>query len=323
MSNSGEPGCVRPRTIRSRSVRGLTHPGSLKRSLSLIAFIALTVFCAVAEEAPLKRPDSSSDVISAAKKEKLDFYRRMLREYRVVVDGRGDQSCELNEEPLTRWDNPISQNADGMLFLWTDRGRPVVMMNGFYNVQTQIWGRVFMALTDRPVEMRHGEELFWKPQMSGSPLKPLPGAKAPADTAAARLVQMRNIAKEFQVICNWGGKDKADWQLRLLTAPLYRYAAPSDGIVDGALFGYIQSGPEGALLVEAHKTPSGLEWRYSTTRCTTYRIRFVRNDAIIAEYPHIDEWVRTEPFFPLRTPLAEYPFANPFEGVKGAKGDKK
>ena len=255
----------------------------------------------------------STDANVTQNKDKLDFYRKQLREYRLVVEGRGDKPCEFNEDPLTRWDNPISQNADGLMFLWTDRGRPVVLMNGHFNVTSQNWGRVFIALTDRPIEMKHGDQSFWKPQRPGSPLKPLSDVKPPADKPAARLVQMRNIAKEFQVICNWGGKEKSDWQMRLLPTPLYRYQAPDEGIVDGAIFGYIQSGPEAVLLVEARQTPTGLEWHYSASRCTTYRIRFARHNQVVAEFPHLDEWVNTEPFFPGRVPLKDYPFGNPFE----------
>ncbi len=263
-----------------------------------------------------RQPSSPADGNSATGKEKLDFYRSRLREHRLFVEGRGDKPCELIEDPLIRWDNPISQNADGMMFLWTDRGRPVVVTNGFFNVSSRFWGRVFASLTDRPIEMKHGDQSFWKPQRSGSPLKPLDDAKPPADKPAARLVQMRNIAKEFQVICNWGGKGKSDWQMRLLPTPLYRYQALDDGIVDGALFGYIQSGPEAVLLVEARQTPTGLEWQYSTSRCTTYRIRFVRQDKAVADYPHIDEWVNTDSFYPLHVPLKDYPFGNPFEKAK-------
>lgn len=253
-----------------------------------------------------------------ANKEKLDFYRRRLREYRLVVDGRNDKPCELIDDPLTQWDNPISQNGDGLMFLWTDRGRPVVLMNCHFNFPTQYWGRVFVSLTNRPIEMRHGDQPFWKPRPSGSVFKLLDDAKPPSDKASARLVQMRNIAKEFQVICNWGGKDKADWQMRLLPTPLYRYQALDEGVVDGAMFGYLQSGPEAVLLVEARQTPTGLEWHYSASRCTTYRIRFARHDTTVAEFPHLDEWVNTEPFFPIRVPLKDYPFGNPLEKSKPA-----
>lgn len=291
------------------------------RSLTIILGIVLRVATLSADD--VKPPASSGDTNSTANKEKLDFYRQRHREYRLFVDDRRDQPCEFHEDPLVRWDNPISQNADGMMFLWTDRGRPVVVTNGFFNYPTQIWGRVFVSLADRPIEMRHGDQSFWKPRVTVNPFKLLDDVKLPSDKAGVRLVQMRNIAKEFQVICNWGGKDKADWQMRLLPTPLYRYQVLEEGVVDGALFGYVQSGPEAVLLVEARQTAVGLEWHYKVSRCTTYRIRFVRNDATVAEFPHIDEWVNNEPFYPFRVPLKDYPFGNPFEKSKPADVSKK
>lgn len=283
----------------------------------LLTFLSATL-CASASGLLATEDAKQAPADARVINEKLDFYRRRLREYRLVVDGRGDKPCELIDDPLTRWDNPISQNGDGLMFLWTDRGRPVVVMNCHYNMPTKIWGRVFVSLTDRRIEMRHGDQPFWKPHQPGSVLKPLDDAKPPSDKASARLVQMRNIAKEFQVICNWGGKEKADWQMRLLPTPLYRYQALDEGVVDGVMFGYVQSGPEAVLLVEARQTSAGLQWHYSASRCTTYRIRFARHDTTVAEFPHLDEWVNTEPFFPIRVPLKDYPFGNPFEKSKPA-----
>jgi hypothetical protein len=106
--------------------------------------------------------------------------------------------------------------------------------------------------------------------------------------------------------------------MRLLPTPLYRYQVLEEGVVDGAMFGYVQAGPEAVLLVEARQTPTGLEWHYSASRCTTYRIRFARNDATVAEFPFVDEWVATDPFYPFREPLKDYPFGNPFEKAKQA-----
>ena len=232
-----------------------------RRSLTIMLTIVICAATLSADDA--NPPVSSGDANSPAGKEKLDFYRKRLREYRLFVEGRGDKPCEFNEDPLTRWDNPISQNGDGLMFLWTDRGRPVVVMNCHYNVQSQNWGRVFVSLTDRPIEMRHGDQPFWKPHRPGNKFKPLDDAKPPSDKASARLVQMRNIAKEFQVICNWGGKDKSDWQMRLLPPPLYRYQVLEEGVVDGAMFGYVHPHggdrrPQGLMQVAPLKSLSGL-----------------------------------------------------------------
>ncbi|MBC7816000.1 MAG: hypothetical protein IAG10_03775 [Planctomycetaceae bacterium] len=220
-----------------------------------------------------------------------------------------------------RWDNPITQNGDGMMFLWTDRGRPAAVMNQYYHMPSQTWGRVFVSLCPRPMEMRVGGQPFWKPRLPGVSFKPLDAAKPPADKAPARLVQMRSIAKEFVLDCKWGMKDPTDWQLRLLPTPFYRYQVPEDGIVDGALFGYVVSGPEAVLLLEARQTPTGLEWQYSLARCTQYRIAVARHEKPVADFPRLDEWTNAESFFGLRATMQDYPFGNPFANAKSADTD--
>ncbi|TXT32346.1 MAG: hypothetical protein FD138_2070 [Planctomycetota bacterium] len=268
-----------------------------------------------AQEDPADNAKADANV---AKKAKLDFYRRQLRELRLFVDP-SNKPCQFVEEPLTRWDNPISQNADGMMFLWTDRGRPVAMLNNHLHYPTKVWGRIFISLSERPLDMRSGEQPYWNPRQPAITFQPLDHAKVPADTAAARLVQLRNIAKEFQVDCHWGGKDKPDWRLRLLTTPLYRYQVPDEGVVDGALFGFIQSGPEAVLLLEARKTPQGLEWHYAASRSTSYFVRISRHDKTVVESPHLDGWKPTDPFFAIRVPIDDYPFDNPFADPKSTK----
>lgn len=269
---------------------------------------------AAADSQP-QRPQSSADTNVTDKKEKLEFYRRRLRELRLFVD-ESDKPCQLVEDPLTRWDNPISQNADGMMFLWTDRGRPVAMMNNHFNYPIKTWGRIFVSLSARPLEMRLGHKPLWTPRQPGLTFKPLDNVKPPAETATARLVQLRNIAKEFQVDCHWGGRNKGDWRLRLLTTPLYRYQVPDEGVVDGALFAFIQAGPEAVLLLEARKTSTDLEWHYAANRCTNYYVRFSRNDTTVFESQHFDQWTNADTFFGIRVPMNDYPFGDPFANTK-------
>jgi hypothetical protein len=47
------------------------------------------------------------------------------------------------------------------------------------------------------------------------------------------MAQMREIARRFTMVDHWGLKDPTDWQLRLLTTPLYRYESPEHQVVDG------------------------------------------------------------------------------------------
>lgn len=270
----------------------------------------------ISADAPMKRPESPADTNAIEHKEKIGFYRSRLRDHRLFMEDRRDNPCAFVEDPLIRFANPVSQNGDGLMFLWTDRGRPVALMKSYYHMPRQIWGRVFVSLATRPMEMRVGNQPLWKPRLPGISFKPLDAVMPPADKAPARLVQMRNIAKEFQVVDNWGMKDPTDWQLRLLPKPLYRYQVPEEEVTDGALFGYVLAGPEALLLLEARQTPSGLEWHYAVSRCTQYRLTFSRNDLKVAEIPRLDEWPITETFFGIRVPMTDYPFGDPFGTAK-------
>jgi len=57
--------------------------------------------------------------------------------------------------------------------------------------------------------------------------------------------------------------------LRLLPAPLYRYPAAADGVVDGALFTLVSTegtDPEVWLLLEARKEGGNPRWEYACAR---------------------------------------------------------
>ena len=107
----------------------------------------------------------------------------------------------------------------------------------------------------------------WVPQAAGVDLKPIPGAPEPAATPAARLVQIRTLARDFS------GRSLSDqgqaWTLRLLPRPLYRYESTDSAVVDGAVFALVSSAgtdPEIILLIEARKTPTGMRWDYGAAR---------------------------------------------------------
>jgi hypothetical protein len=255
--------------------------------------------------------------------EKINFYRQRLQDHRLFTADRPDRPCHLVETPLMRFDNPVSRIGDGMLFLWTDNVRPVAALKSYYNLPNGTWGRTFVSLATQPLELRVDDQPVWTPKSGSVEFKVLPDASSPAEKPGARLVQMRTIAREFQVVDNWGVKNPTDWQLRLLPAPLYRYEAPGEGVVDGAIFGYALSGPEALLLLEAHQTDAGLEWRYAAARCTRFQVTFSRREAQLTAFARLDAWPSTETYFHVALPMTGYRFGNPFgkgTGSIDAKG---
>ena len=253
--------------------------------------------------APEQRPPDPQE------REKLEFFKGRVGGVRLIVTDRPDEPCKFVAEPLTKFDNPISQIWDGYMFLWTDRGRPIAVVKSYHNAPNKTWGRTFVSLAPQPIVMKQGDESLWTPEKAGVTFAELPGALAPGAEPRERLRQMRDIARRFSAIDNWGIKDPTDWQLRLLPTPLYRYEVPQEDVIDGALFGYVLTAPEALLLLESRKTEKGgLTWHYALARCTRFGVRFSLDGKEIAEFDRLDVWPATGTNFHHPQPWEEYPF---------------
>jgi hypothetical protein len=88
-----------------------------------------------------------------------------------------------------------------------------------------------------------------------------------------------------------------NWELRLLTQPLYRYKSTDPDVLDGALFAFVTSAgtdPEALLILEARKPASNRDpvWHYALARFTDLNL-IVR---------HKGQTVFTAPFVPHTAP---------------------
>lgn len=273
----------------------------------LLLWLASPHMAAAAENTPSASGNRTEDSL---RERKLTYYRSRLADHRITFADAPDEPFDFIEDPVNQYDNPISHIYDGFTFLWTHQGRPLVVLKSYYNQPQASWGRTFVSLAPRPLELRIDGQKRWYPRGGALRLEPLANAPPPAASAPLRLAQMRRIAGEFEVVDSWGRVNPTDWQLRLLTAPLYRYEVPDENVVDGALFGYaITTSPEALLLIEARDTDQGLQWQYAVSRCTRFGITFSRDGRLLAEFPRLDAWPPTGTYFHIPVPLPDYPFA--------------
>ncbi len=206
-------------------------------------------------------------------KRMLPIYVKEASEYSIAVESAPGQALELKKEPVFEWTNPIrSIPQQGAVFLWLRDGRPAAVGSIFSQPDTTLPGRrvfhEFHAL-DREkllVSRPAGALNEWKPQ-AGLARNELPGVGAPAATTGARLAQMRRLVQQFTGH-ETDAENKRD-DLRLLPAPLYRYPAAADGVIDGALFTLVSTegtDPEVWLLLEARKEGGTARWEYACCR---------------------------------------------------------
>ncbi len=237
---------------------------------TLVAFFTVSgTLTAVAQD---NAPKSSPE-------QRLMFARKAASGYRLSVVERDRPEVTLHAEPLLRWINKVVREDDGMLFLWTEgnKGRPVAAAQ-FFLVQTE-WHHEFQSLSvNRFIARSEGEDArdwIWEPSRPGLTFLRADRIGPPADSANARLRQMKAIAERFTAAVNPDGAFANPEQLRLLTTPIYRYSANAQGIIDGAVFAFAQgTNPEVLILIEADATaPATKVWRYGFARMSCFFLR--------------------------------------------------
>src|SRR5262249_48867842 len=156
---------------------------------------------------------------------------------------------------ILRWTNPLEEgDIHGVVYVWRLKGRPVVVGQLFSYLNGK-GGRVYchamhsLARKDEKLTgLREGKP-FWTPDSPGVEMHDVPDARAPGATRAARLVQMKAIARRFSASTEEATRGKRI--LRLLPTPLDRYRESFSDDADGALFSLVVGNdPEVILLVE-------------------------------------------------------------------------
>jgi hypothetical protein len=241
------------------------HPREARFCLLAIA-ISLGAAPALADEAPLQPKDQ------AAKKELLQVM--LGRAKQLLVRAGKSQDCELKETPLIHYSDQVRRLPESTLWLWEDRGRPVLFCKieriTEADGKTKMWQYCCVPATADKADVTWGRNFRWRARESSFRWSPLPEAQDPRDQVRARLTQMKNIAREFS------GKTeqtpvKTSQEMRLLASPLHQYASPKENVVDGAVFGLTSNGtnPDALLLIEAISEPEAKsQWRYSVVGLT-------------------------------------------------------
>jgi hypothetical protein len=215
-------------------------------------------------------------------KKMLPVYQKDAEGYSIAVESAPKKALELKKEPVFEWANPVRSTTQGTLFVWLRDGRPAAIGCFFSYPHRQLPGRVVAhelhALDSEKLVVTRDSANEWKPE-AGLARKELPDAPAPAETAAARLVQLRKLAQEFSGhSTDYEGKK---WELRLLPTPLYRYPTAKTGVIDGALFALMSGGgtdPEVLLLIEAREEKGKARWEFALGRFSDWDLNVRHKD---------------------------------------------
>ncbi|MDZ4688952.1 MAG: hypothetical protein SH850_28075 [Planctomycetaceae bacterium] len=206
----------------------------------------------------------------------------------VIETLPGHTKLALREQSLLNWTNPVRQQERGALYVWLNGQRPAAVGSLFtYEYNDTVYSKhEFHSLSAGPLNATFEGQPAWTPDRPGLVWTDVPDAPAPANAHVGRSLQMRQLARSFraELIDPKGEKN----ELRLSPRPLYEYAAPEAGVVDGAILSFVvATDPEVLLVVEAYDEPRNGKpatgYRYALARFHYWQLKVSRGDQLVWE----------------------------------------
>jgi len=250
--------------IRHLSAAGTA--GSVSLPIAILLLASTWSWCAFAEDSKPEAPDEKE-----LAKRALEISRKEAGLWDLELGADPQQKLKLNADPVLRWSNPSAGEIYGAVFVWTSDGRPQVVgsIYKWYSPHKH-YSTEFQSLAETKITGAREGKPMWTPARAGVAFKPVPEAPQPADGAATRLRQMREIAGDF--VATKTDREGNQQKMRLLTQPIYRYEGKGAAILDGGLFTFVEgTDPEVFLLLEARREKDRYNWHYALTRMNSTR----------------------------------------------------
>jgi hypothetical protein len=259
-------------------------------TLIAVSFGSLAVVAIGFAQKPADTPANKENIEAA-----LKLTLAAAREYEIRV-GDDKKPLELKREPVLQWSNPVAGEIHGNIFLWTRDGRPLVVasLHKWFSPKTDM-EHEFQSLAEDSLSASFHGKPVWKTNEPAVHFADLPNAPAPAASETQRLFQIKQLAKDFAVTKK--RYDGIESEARLLPKPLHSYAAPKDGVVQGAVIAFVQgTDPDLFLLIEARgKSVASAHWQYAVARMTGAELRLRHRDKQIWKADKLSEAEYTDP----------------------------
>jgi hypothetical protein len=229
---------------------------------------------------------------------------KVMAEAIAAFEGRSSDivlkdALTFSEKPLLRYSDPTrgltkeTVLLDASVWRLGKGGRPTALVTlEIYRsgADTGALAYEFLSLTPRSfsLDKQGRNSVGWDATGSALELHDFKDAPEPAKTPAARLIQMRQLAKRFTATETVDGKPIL---CRLLTQPIDRYQSEDGKIVDGALFAFANAtNPETGLFLECDAT----RWSWGIVRLSSAEAKIELDGVKVASYPFFGEYGRRD-----------------------------
>jgi hypothetical protein len=207
----------------------------------------------------------TAEVSSQAQKRLLRNARQHVGRLTMRIADEPNDEMTVVERPLLAYGEPARGNSHGTLWAFGDHGRPAAFMELFQASDKEtIWFQSLIRTGNQPLLLKSPDGMSWAPPRGPIARLSLENAPQPAAGGAARLRQLKSLARRFAAHEIWDPGDSR-YELRLLVQPVHRYDDAESGIQDGAAFVFAHgTNPELILLLEAlGDSAERARWHYT------------------------------------------------------------
>jgi hypothetical protein len=236
-------------------------------SFAASLFLLFVSVAAAQAQSPRNATRNEAETAAAKRKAALEEFVKDAQTYEITLQAARPIALTLLAQPVLNW--------DGSAFVWLRDGRPEVIGAFWTNIEPRT-GRVrhphaFHSLSEYPIQAEFESKRIWNPSGPGLKFRPVDGAMEPADKPWRRLVQMRELAREFSVKGTYPRYEEMSARpLRMLTNPIFRYEPTSGDVQDGAIFvcsaDVVTIDPDALLVIESRRTDGRFRWEYAFAR---------------------------------------------------------
>jgi hypothetical protein len=201
-----------------------------------------------------------------AEEEKAGLARSLehMKSFVARLAGDDEKEVELKEQPVLTFGDSTRGNKNGSLWVFGTKGRPHAFVELFKQAELADWAHTATLTGKDRIILRTPRSGQWKPEKLQIEPATIANAPVPEPKEAARLRQIRELARRFTAHEFWDPSNSR-FELRLLAQPIHRYSDENQELVDGAAFVLANgTNPEVILLIEAlGKEPKEGRWHYS------------------------------------------------------------
>ena len=245
--------------------------------------------------------DGPSEEQRAIRLEKMRSLAESVRFYDSVDQTSQDAALKIQPKHIFRFNDVAREFHDATIWAYGDKGRPAALMA--VERYKKFWSLELVSLSTTPISAVSTDGWRWSTKDAGLVYKLFRKAPADANSKAARLRQMKAIARMFQA--EERRRSGQRYKLRLLTQPIHRYADAESGIIDGAMFVFgVGTNPEAICLIECiQQTDDTLAWRYAWAPLSGAEVSASLDNEVVWKYAHAGGQKTPTPYSIIKIPI--------------------